>query len=289
MSVRVHRSQRSRHLVLRVSTGELLPDALVARLGEERVTCGWIRASGVLTDVELRAFDATAGGLGTPRRIAGPVQVLALEGSVGLVAGVPGVSLRALLAREGDRGLETLAGEISIARAVALEVLVTVLEDLSLERALDELAGVWLLDSRAPAAGTLEVRGWSTAVDASVSPDRGPPMLSRSAAATAAGRELVKGAAVHEVQAAQFATVQIPQRPARPTMDHDTTTLVPEAGDVVDHFAFGRCDVVRSENDRLHLRVHKDGRIREIALEMLRVTRLEDDGGPRRFKLERRI
>jgi predicted DNA-binding protein with PD1-like motif len=311
MSVRVHRSERSRHLVLRVSAGELLPDALVARLSEERVACGWIRASGVLTDVELRAFDATAGGLGRPRLIAGPVQVLALEGSVGLVAGVPGVSLRALLAREGDRGLETLAGEISIARSVALEVLVTVLEDLSLERALDELAGVWLLDSRAPAAAAPEVRGWSTAVEASSSPERGPTMLSRSATAAAASPKGAaahevqaaspKGAAahevqaagpkgaVHEVQAAQFATVQIPQRPARPTMDHDTMALVPEAGDVVDHFAFGRSDVVRSENDRLHLRVHKDGRIREIALEMLRVTRLEDDGGPRRFKLERRI
>ena len=286
MSVRVHRSARSRHLVLRVYAGELLPDALVARLSEERVACGWIRASGVLTDVELRAFDAMAGGPGTPRRIAGPVQVLALEGSVGLVAGVPGVSLRALLAREGDRGLETLAGEISIARAVALEVLVTVLEDLSLERALDELAGVWLLDSPAPAVAAPEVRGWSTAVDASHPPDRGPPVLSRSATGAAAGP---KGTAVHEVQAAPFATVQIPQRPARPAMDHDTAALVPETGDVVDHFAFGRCDVVRSENDRLHLRVHKDGRIREIALEMLRVTRLEDDGGPRRFKLERRI
>jgi len=64
---------------------------------------------------------------------------------------------------------------------------------------------------------------------------------------------------------------------------------VPEAGDVVDHFAFGRCDVVKSDGDRLHLRIHKDGRIREIALEMLRVTLLDGDGTGRRFKLERRI
>jgi predicted DNA-binding protein with PD1-like motif len=276
MSFRVHRSERSRHLVLRASAGDGLPDALVAKLSEEHVTCGWIRASGVLADVELRAFDAELGGLGAARRIAGPVHVLALEGSVGLVDGVPGVSLRALLAREGDHGLETMAGEITAARTVALEVLVTVLEDLSLGRALDPTAGVWLLDSAATPVRAPEVRTWTTAVDASAHVDREPPLLSRAVTAPVPAT-------------AQFTTVQIPQRPARPSMDLDTTTLVPEAGDVVDHFAFGRCDVVRSEGDRLHLRVHKDGRIREIALEMLRVTRLEGDSEPRRFKLERRI
>ncbi|HEX3344411.1 MAG TPA: hypothetical protein VHS09_07545, partial [Polyangiaceae bacterium] len=81
----------------------------------------------------------------------------------------------------------------------------------------------------------------------------------------------------------------MPQRPQRPaTMGDDAP--VPEPGDSVDHFAFGRADVVKSDGDRLHLKVHKDGRIREIALEMLRVSRLEDgEGGKRRFKLERRM
>jgi hypothetical protein len=65
---------------------------------------------------------------------------------------------------------------------------------------------------------------------------------------------------------------------------------VPERGDIVEHFAFGSCEVVRSEGDRLHLRVGKDGRIREIALEMLRVTPLGDsESGAHRFKLERRL
>ena len=36
----------------------------------------------------------------------------------------------ALVAREGDRGLETIAGEISAARVVALEAIVTCLDDL---------------------------------------------------------------------------------------------------------------------------------------------------------------
>jgi len=74
-----------------------------------------MRASGVLRDVELRAYDPQVGGLGGARRISGPVQVLSLEGSIGLAGGDPSVALRALLARETDRGLETLAGEIASA------------------------------------------------------------------------------------------------------------------------------------------------------------------------------
>ncbi len=279
MSVRVHKSARCRHLVLRTSAGDVLPDALAACLHEERVACGWLQASGVLADVELRAFDAALGRPGGARRIVGPVQVLALESSIGLVDGEPAFSLRAVLAREGDRGLETLAGEIVRARTVGLEVLVTVLEDLTLDRALDETAGVSLLASAPPSPTGFATSvplprplpapgptpSWSGAVEASSHPDRDPTGNARSPAAP----------------------VPIPQRPARPGPDLDAP--VPEAGDVVDHFAFGRCDVVKSDGDRLHLRIHKDGRIREIALEMLRVTPLDGDGTGRRFKLERRI
>jgi predicted DNA-binding protein with PD1-like motif len=282
MTVRVHKSERCRHLVVRASAGEIVPDALAARLGEERVVCGWLRASGVLADVELRAFDAQRGQLGSVRRIAGPLQALALESSVGLVAGKPTLSLRAILARETDRGLETIAGEIVRARTVALEALVTVFEDLALERGLDEAAGVWLFESAGPAqvrpASAVSVplprpassagpaASWSGALEASAQVDRDP---------AAPGR-------------APGVSPPIPQRPAaRPGPDLDAP--VPEAGDVVDHFAFGRCDVVKSDGERLHLRIPKDGRIREIALEMLRVIPLDDDGTGRRFRLERRI
>jgi hypothetical protein len=58
----------------------------------------------------------------------------------------------------------------------------------------------------------------------------------------------------------------------------------------VEHFAFGVGEVLRTDGDRLHLRVGKEGRIREIALEMLRVSPLPPtEDGKRRFKLERRI
>src|SRR5579864_3649999 len=141
----IHRSQKSRHLVLRLESGDVLPDAICAALRDEQVVCGWLRGSGVVSDVELRGYDAAVGTLGDARRIDGPVQVLSLEGSVGSFEGEPSVSMRALLARETDRGLESLAGEIASARAIAFEALVTALDDLALPRAQDGAAGVWLL------------------------------------------------------------------------------------------------------------------------------------------------
>jgi predicted DNA-binding protein with PD1-like motif len=279
----VHPSTASRHVLLRASSGEVLPDALVERLRAEGVSCGWLRASGVLHDVELRAFDAELGTLGRARRIAGPVQVLSLESSIALSDGEPSFTLRALLARETDRGLETLAGEIASARTVALEVLVTALDDVALGRALDPAAGVWLLgaggSSGAPRANPAPARhaaaaspAWSTALAASEKPE---PEPARPRPSPASSPSLPGG-------------MPLPQRPVRPELDLDAP--MPEAGDVVDHFAFGRAEVVKSDGDRLHLRVGKEGRIREIALEMLRVARLEDTPeGKRHFRLERRI
>ncbi len=288
----VHPSAATRHLLLRAPAGERLPDALVARLRDEGVECGWLRASGVLHDVELRAFDAGTGGPGVVHRIAGPVQVLSLEGSIGVTDGEPSFSMRAVLARETDGGLQTLAGEITTARTVALEVLVTALDDVSLGRALDPAAGVWLLGAGASSGAprttprerevaTPPSPAWSAALDASERAPE-PPRAAATAAAPAAAP------APSSPSLGTSAAMPLPQRPVRPVLDLDA--LAPEAGDVVDHFAFGRAEVLKSDGDRLHLRVGKDGRIREIALEMLKVSRLEDTPeGKRHFRLERRI
>ena len=46
--------------------------------------------------------------------------------------------------------------------------------------------------------------------------------------------------------------------------------LYPEEGDEVTHFAFGRCTVVFSDGERIRLQQGPDGRVREVALSMLR-------------------
>jgi predicted DNA-binding protein with PD1-like motif len=277
VTFRVYRAEKVRHLVVRASAEEVLPDGLLEALRREGVTCGWLRASGVLTDVALRAYGSESVSLGSAHLVAGPVQALTVEGFVGVVDGAPSCSLRAVLARETDRGLETIAGEILSARTVALEMYVTAFDDLAVGRALDEAAGIWLIGptdaaGRGPSQAVSQTGpGWSAALEASVD-DRTPAPVPRAPSA-------LQGPSM---------PMPVPMRPARPGVDLDAPA--PEPGDVVDHFAFGRCDVLKSDGDRLHLRIHKDGRIREIALEMLRVLRLpEEDGQPRRFKLERRI
>ena len=280
--------ERARHLVLRAGEGDMLPDDVAKVLADQGVTCGWIRASGVLVAIELRVFDPARGGLGAPRRIAGPVQALSIEGSVGQDGGEPSMGLRAVLARETERGMETLAGEIVSARVVALEAFVTAFEDLSIGRALDPQANVVLfgdaadaryrLDDERPAPLPFVARAAAPAVTSAAAPSPWSDVIAASAdqepARQAASRGAVGGA--------------IPPRPVRPQRAQDESAM-PEAGDVVEHFAFGRSEVVKSDGDRLHLKVGKDGRIREIALEMLKVSPLESDGPQRRFRLDRRI
>ncbi len=68
--------------------------------------------------------------------------------------------------------------------------------------------------------------------------------------------------------------------------------VYPDAGDTVEHFAFGRCEVVKSDGDRLHIRLGKDGRIKEVAIEMLKVTLLPPLEGAttsKHYKLDRRL
>ncbi len=63
----------------------------------------------------------------------------------------------------------------------------------------------------------------------------------------------------------------------------------PERGDLVHHFAFGWCEVLIADGDRLKLRdLQGPGRIREIAIDRLDVKGPSEKDGKRAFKLTRR-
>jgi predicted DNA-binding protein with PD1-like motif len=269
-------TEKVRHLILRAEAGEMLPEALANELRDQAVTCGWLRASGVLTDVELRAYGSDTAALGPTRRIAGPVHVIAIEGSIGLYAGDVSFGMRAVVARETDRGMETLAGEIVRARVVGLEVLVAAFDEHAVARALD--AGVWLV-GEAPTSPAPRPAPPPRAPDPSPQP---PPAWNEAVAASAAAPPERPKPAAPNLSAA------LPPRPVKPQREEEHSVF-PEAGDVVEHFAFGKCDVLKSDGDRLYLRMHKDGRIKEIALEMLKVTPVGEEEGKRSYKLARRL
>jgi hypothetical protein len=63
----------------------------------------------------------------------------------------------------------------------------------------------------------------------------------------------------------------------------------PERGDLVQHFAFGLCEVLSAAGERLVLRdAGGSGRIREVAIDRLAVTGPVEHDGKRLFRLERR-
>jgi hypothetical protein len=69
----------------------------------------------------------------------------------------------------------------------------------------------------------------------------------------------------------------------------DVPNAMPGAGDLVEHFAFGLCQVLMGDEDTLKIRdLHGRGRIREIRTEMLKVTGPTARDGKRLFKLARR-
>jgi hypothetical protein len=78
----------------------------------------------------------------------------------------------------------------------------------------------------------------------------------------------------------------LPQKPQRPSQDLES---YPDVGDTVMHFHFGECTVISSDGDRIRLRQDRDGRVREVALTMLRIepATLGADG-TRHFKLHRK-
>lgn len=252
----IHRSTSTRAILAHLPDGATLPEAIVELLRAEGVATGTVRGHGILRDATLRVFAPALGSMGLPRRLAGASQAVVLDGSVGMHDGAPAVRLRAVLSRESETGVETVAGELEGARIVSLELLVTSLDDVAVPLALAH--GEDAREASPPA--------WSDAVRASPGSD---PRLS-----------------------AKNAPGPVRTMPVRPPTKNtgSDAAVFPEAGDAVEHFAFGTCDVIKSDGDRLHLRVHKDQRVKEIALEMLRVHQLsEPDERPRRFKLERKL
>src|SRR5688500_7534618 len=112
----------TREILLRLGSGRL-PDALLSALRDEVVLAGWLRGTGILSDVTLRT-------LGTSRRLTGPLQAVVLDASLGFANGDVTCALRGVFARETDSGLETIAGEVVEATIQSLEAFVTALDDI---------------------------------------------------------------------------------------------------------------------------------------------------------------
>lgn len=100
----------------------------------------------------------------------------------------------------------------------------------------------------------------------------------------AKGPKAVDPATAETAWAAQAQASAPPRAP-----ESDDEDIWPDAGDLVEHFAFGLCDVLMASDDRLKIRdKNGPGRIREIRAEVLRVHPPVARDGKRLFKLERK-
>lgn len=126
----------------RIEDGEDVVEALRELARVERIDAGFVRGQGAVRGAELARHDPAARAYVAADRVAGPAEVVSLQGSVSLEGGVPAPWLWAVLAPAS--GAPVVAGRLLAARAVHLEFAIDVLDDGDLERRPDAATGLSL-------------------------------------------------------------------------------------------------------------------------------------------------
>ncbi|HVJ17071.1 MAG TPA: hypothetical protein VM686_16635 [Polyangiaceae bacterium] len=214
--------------VLKLPDGRGLVDMLAEAAGDVR---GWVQASGVVEEVELRVAGE---GADHRRTLRGRFALVSLSGPTGGPYTVQ-------LAWAARGGFELAAGELVSARTAGVRGLLIPAQILGEEPDFEDAA---------------------------------PPALEAAKASSAP-------ASSWAAQAAAVASAH-----AEPEDEEPET---PDRGDLVHHFAFGWCEVIMVNGERLKLRDLKGpGRIREIIIDVLDVAGPSEKDGKRAFKLTRR-
>lgn len=267
-------SRRTRHLLLRIDRGEEMPAVLLRALEQAEARSAWITGIGTLEAMEIALFDAASKSFGRPRRIEGPAELLSLTGNLASHEGASFLRLSATLARETELGMSVFGGELVWARAYALELHITVFDDLTLTRGYDERTGLALLTFKTQPEGARAGASSETA----------------RAVPAGIGHTAVSASEAPAAPSATSPSPAAPAMPARPVRPKEEPEIYPEVGDLVMHFHFGECEVSSSDGDRIRLRQVKDGRMREVSLSMLKIEPPTVDGesGKRHFRLARR-
>lgn len=322
----VFESRLARRFVGRLERGEEVIATLRQLCEHERIRSAWIHGAGMLEWAELTEWDPDREAWRAPRRVEGPLTVLALEGNVAIRNGPPWVQLHVMLSRQSGPGaIETLGGTLASARAYALEFAFEVYEDVRLERDEDVATGLSLFKGssvRGVIARSGErlqelarPRPAASAGPAPVATDEEEPDLedqpsSRTsaavpAAATGGGVSWAQAAAVSEeaekrAAAAPVRRVSAPSAPAllppipapiAADRERDTSFLdepIPQKGDWVDHRQFGLCRVEGEDEDG-GLRIRLPSGVRKvIRLDFLEVLPPRHEGDRKVFPLRPR-
>jgi predicted DNA-binding protein with PD1-like motif len=123
----------------RLEAGEELVAALRDLARIEKIDAGFVRGQGTVSAAALARYDPAARAYLAAGVVAGPAELVSLQGSISLEDGAPAPWLWALLAPAGGA---PVAGRLVSAQVVHLEFAVDVLDDGDLERRPDGATGL---------------------------------------------------------------------------------------------------------------------------------------------------
>jgi predicted DNA-binding protein with PD1-like motif len=308
-------SQRSRRFVGRLDRGQELGSTLRALCKEHDVRSGEIRATGLLTSVEIAPYDREARGYGAPRRLRAFFELVNLHGIIATRGGETTLHLYATLARDNqDRGggLDILGGLLLQADALHFEFVLDSFDDLTLVQEFDPALGIYAL-ARAeprkfvreevagrPAPTTPTARPPAAAREPLREPEivrarppkptpkipegrptpqipEGRPMPARAAVAEASE------APPPEEEATEPSWEDAVRRSVQLSEDGESSLNL---GDILEHPSFGLCEVQRIDegSDRIAVRLN-NGRLVELGLEVLHLERLRTEGSRQHFRV----
>lgn len=258
-------SRRGRTIVLHLEAGDELPGSLVRALDGLEVKFGWVSGAGLLEAAEVR-MPLPRNGV-TAWNLEGPLVLSSLAGPLQVHDGVLAPLLWASVAKAGELGPAAVAGELAWAAVLRVDLVVSVFDDVAPGRT--EVAAAPREEAAPPRAAPVASAPLVTP------PPQAPPPPAPAARPAAAPTPAVAG------------PVPVPMRVHRAQPELET---YPEVGDQVVHFAFGRCEVVLSDGDKISIR-EDGGRTRSVGLAMLRIGKptVDPATGKRVFELGRRL
>ena len=260
-------STACRRLVGHLSGGGELSQALVEICTGRGVRAGEVRATGVLSDVELSAFDPATRGFRSVGVIEGPVTLICAYGNVTELGSEVLVGIRAVVGW-GDRDqFRVAAGHVLQAKVVSVEVVVDAFDDVVLGRRMDPELGLPVMHRVERTGGCREASGRGRVGAPRPS---APPLPAQRPTGWSDVVEMSKK--LDEEEDAGWVVA---------------ADMEVRRGDVFLHPRFGRCTVVRLEAEERAVMRDEEGKPRTLSLEYIRVRLTSREGvEPRVFALQ---
>jgi len=294
-------SHATRTLLVRLTRGEPLVEALATLARDHHVGAATVVGRGVVQSVTLEGYDPRAKGYGGRRTFSGAIELASLHGAILQGPGDALVQLHASVVRDTDNGLEALGGSVVDAQVVAVDVTVFAHDDVRMSLQVDAATGLptWRAESASPrsvAAPPAEraVERAAPAVErAAPVVERAAPVVERAPARVQERAERMaseppaRGAAA-PVKSLADAARALEAMPAREdARDAEETDFQP--GDYVLHPAWGYCEVLRdSDTETLNIRLLDRGSTRTIKADIFDVEARPPKDGHRVWMLKPR-